>query len=68
MRPSVILMRPTKRLSAVSCCAIANPARTRPVSVPRVKPWVSVIASPAPNGLQASNWSARRCSALMRRF
>ncbi len=36
---SVILMRPTKRLSAlvVSCCAIASPARTRPVSILWVK-------------------------------
>ncbi len=27
-----------------------------------------MITSAAPNGLQASNWSARRCSGLMRRF
>jgi hypothetical protein len=38
---SVILMRPTKGLSSASCCAIANPALTKPASVPRVKPLVS---------------------------
>jgi hypothetical protein len=44
----------------VSCCAIANPALTRPGSVPRVKLFVSMIASAEPS-------SARRPASVIRR-
>ncbi len=68
---SAILTRPpTDRTSAltVSRCAVASPALTRPAGVRRVKPWLNMITSAAPNGLEASNWSARRCSGFTRRF
>ncbi len=53
---SVILIRPTAIALPVSLCA-ASPARTSLASIGRVKPWTCMIASVAPNGLQA-------CSAL----
>jgi hypothetical protein len=65
---SVILIRPTAIALPVSLCAVASPARTSLASIWRVKPWTCMIASVAPNGLQASNRSARRCSPPRRRF
>ena len=59
---SVILIRPTAIALPVSVCAVASPARTSLASIWRVKPWTCMTASVAPNGLQASNRSARRCS------
>jgi hypothetical protein len=65
---SVILIRPTAIALPVSLRAVASPARTSLVNIWRVKPWACMIASVAPNGLMASNRSARRCSPPRRRF
>ena len=65
---SVILIRPTAIALPVSVCAVASPARTSLASIWRVKPWTCMTASVAPNGLQASNRSARLCSPPRRRF
>jgi hypothetical protein len=59
---SMILIRPTAIALPVSLCTVASPARTSVASIGRVKPWTCMIASVTPNGLQASNRSARRCS------
>src|SRR5258707_12093582 len=69
LRPaSVILIRPTAIALPVSLCAVASPVRTSLASIGRVKPWTCMIASVAPNGLQASNRSARLCSPPRRGF
>ena len=65
---SVILIWPTAIALPVSLCAVASPARMSVASIGRVKPWTCMIASVAPNGLQASNRSARRCSPPRRCF
>src|SRR6267143_6459547 len=65
---SVILIPPTAIALPVSLCPVASPARTSLASIWRVKPWTCMTASAAPNGLQASNRSARRCSPPRRRF
>jgi hypothetical protein len=65
---SVILIRPTAIALPVSLCTVASPARTSLASIWRVKPWTCMTASVAPNGLQASNRSARLCSPPRRRF
>jgi len=65
---SVILILPTAITLPVSLCAVASPARTSLASIGRVKPWTCMIASVAPNGLQASNRSARHCSPPRRTF
>jgi hypothetical protein len=59
---SMILMRPTKRRSGlvVSSCAIASPARTRPASVPRVKPWQGRTGDPGRDRRAPSPDAGRR--------
>ena len=48
---------------------VASPARTRPATIRRLKPWpYASSSSVAPCGLLASSSKARRCSELRRRF
>src|SRR5258707_284657 len=50
-----IALRPASVILTVLRSAVASPARTRPASVLRLKPWANMIVSLAPNGMLASS-------------
>ena len=65
----MVLTRPIVYPPAlISWCVATSPARMRRTNVGRLKPLTNMAVSVAPNGVLASNRSARRWCAPRRRF